>query len=121
LGSLRSALQVAEHIQTNVPVSDCAERQLIQNLTENFTVGLDQLAARLSQAISSFDLAPISTIHGFCQSLISRHALELGCDSDLEIVPNCDDLPAPDYKRSNHAGIPTPTRLIPIRLEKSPQ
>ncbi len=52
----------------------------------------DSLRKRLSQALSSFDLAPISTIHGFCQTLIARHALELGCDPGLTLVEDTRDL-----------------------------
>lgn len=51
-----------------------------------------ELKRRLGEALSSFDLAPISTIHGFCQTLIARHALELGCDPGLMLVEDSRDL-----------------------------
>ncbi len=44
-----------------------------------------ELTQRLQSALSNFDLAPIYTIHGFCQSLIRRHAIELACDPALEL------------------------------------
>ena len=45
----------------------------------------------LDKALSNFDLAPIFTIHGFCQTLLSRMALEMGGDPDLELVENDDE------------------------------
>ena len=50
------------------------------------------LTRRLTEALSAFDLAPIQTIHGFCQSLLGRHSLELACDPDLRLQENCDTL-----------------------------
>ncbi len=50
------------------------------------------LGASLSSALSSFDLCPIHTMHGFCQSLLGRFSLELGCDPGLELVPDVDQL-----------------------------
>jgi len=49
------------------------------------------LVEELEAALSSFDLAPIHTIHGFCESLIGRHTLELGCDPGLELVDDAED------------------------------
>ncbi len=46
----------------------------------------------LAMAESAFDLAPISTIHGFCTSLIARHTLELAADPDVELIESCNDL-----------------------------
>ena len=49
------------------------------------------LVDALEAALSSFDLAPIHTIHGFCESLIGRHTLELGCDPGLQLVDEAGD------------------------------
>ena len=50
------------------------------------------LTRRLTESLSAFDLAPIQTIHGFCQSLLGRHSLELACDPDLRLQEGCDTL-----------------------------
>jgi exodeoxyribonuclease V beta subunit len=41
---------------------------------------------RLVDAIRSFDLAAISTIHGFCQRMLKHSAFESGSDFDLELL-----------------------------------
>lgn len=43
-----------------------------------------QMAARLERAILSFDLAPISTIHGFSQRMLQEFAFDSGQDTGLE-------------------------------------
>lgn len=45
-----------------------------------------QMPDRLRAALGSFDLAPISTIHGFCQRTLARYALEAGLDPRPEFV-----------------------------------
>jgi exodeoxyribonuclease V beta subunit len=42
----------------------------------------------LDLAIASFDLAPIYTIHGFCQRALADHAFESGRQFDAEILPD---------------------------------
>ncbi len=80
LASLRRALAAVRH--QGHPDEPEAEIMLrAQELQPS-----EQLEARLQRALSSFDLAPVHTIHGFCESLINRHALELGCDPDLSLV-----------------------------------
>ena len=37
-------------------------------------------------ALSNFDLAPISTIHGFCQRMLDTLAFESGQDSGLQLL-----------------------------------
>lgn len=41
---------------------------------------------RAKVALSSFDLAPISTIHGFCQRMLDTLAFESGQDAGLELM-----------------------------------
>lgn len=55
-------------------------------------LGTRNLAQEIALALSSFDLAPICTIHGFCQSLIQRHSLELGCDPAADVLEDCSSL-----------------------------
>ncbi len=44
------------------------------------------LKARLEDALSCFDLAPVCTIHGFCHRLIRDHVLELGARVECELM-----------------------------------
>ena len=46
----------------------------------------------LHRALSDFDLAPIYTIHGVCQTLLSRLTLEMGGDPELNLRENDDEL-----------------------------
>ncbi len=50
------------------------------------------LLHEINVALSSFDLAPISTLHGFCQSIITRFVLELGGDPEREPIHSCQDI-----------------------------
>jgi len=43
---------------------------------------------RLEAALRSFDLAPISTIHGFCQRMLRELAFESGQEASLELLPD---------------------------------
>lgn len=42
----------------------------------------------LDLAIASFDLAPVHTIHGFCQRALADHAFESGRQFDVEVIPD---------------------------------
>lgn len=50
-----------------------------------------QALLRLQSALYTFDEAMISTIHGFCQKLLREHSLELGVQSDFEILTDVTD------------------------------
>ena len=90
--SLRRALEAARSIAAQVPPTDSIETRILLQATVNQPGLAVAQVERLTRALSGFDLAPISTLHGFCQSLISRHALELGCDPSLTLVENCDEI-----------------------------
>ncbi len=90
--SLRRALEAARSIAAQVPPTDSIETRILLQATGNQPGLAVAQVERLTRALSGFDLAPISTLHGFCQSLISRHALELGCDPSLTLVENCDEI-----------------------------
>ncbi|MSU31490.1 MAG: hypothetical protein EXS25_02295 [Pedosphaera sp.] len=92
LRSLRRALEAARSIASNGPPNDSVETRILLQATDNQPDRAVAQVERLTRALSGFDLAPISTLHGFCQSLISRHALELGCDPSLTLVENCDEI-----------------------------
>lgn len=86
LSSLRKATTAAEAAMRGLALPQNPEAAILANALQNGASDAASLLERLSAALSSFDLAPISTIHGFCQTLISRHALELGCDPALRLV-----------------------------------
>jgi exodeoxyribonuclease V beta subunit len=57
-------------------------------LLERFQ-GRERIAqARLQQALSDFDEAPIYTIHGFCQRMLKDRAFETGSLFDTELAPD---------------------------------
>lgn len=141
LASLRRAHASAIALKQGHEVADTPEARIILARTELADDGYAALCLRLANALSSFDLAPISTMHGFCQSLLSRHALELGNDSNLTLTDNCkrilqdvvDDLTMElaerdDIEPSELAQIaddvsknPIAVHLYPDSEEKSPQ
>ena len=86
LGALRNALSEARRLQTGVACGESPEALILTNSQWAHTGEWSAVALRLSDALSRFDLAPISTIHSFCQSLIARHSIEIGCDSGLTLV-----------------------------------
>ena len=45
-----------------------------------------EVETRLELALRSFDLAPISTIHGFAQRMLQEFAFDSGTDPDLELL-----------------------------------
>lgn len=92
LRTLRTALTAAREAREGVALGDGAtdEVQWIRQWLEDHRDQADAVVAHLAHCLSAFDLAPIQTIHGFCQSLIGRHALELACDPDLAIREDCE-------------------------------
>jgi exodeoxyribonuclease V beta subunit len=92
LAALRNAAGAASARLKNEPAPGGPEAEIVERrlaLGEETPV---KLVERLSRALSSFDLAPISTIHSFCQTLTSRHALELGCDPSLALEEDSSEL-----------------------------
>jgi ATP-dependent exoDNAse (exonuclease V) beta subunit len=62
LASLRRALAAAKQVSND----DCPEAKIVTRATPS--LGERNLVKELELALSTFDLAPICTIHGFCQS-----------------------------------------------------
>lgn len=92
LASLRRAVTAAKALAEGAPTAPSLELQIIQNQLNAGPSSAKQISDHLAKALSSFDLAPISTIHSFCQALLKRHSLELGCDSQLKISQNCEEI-----------------------------
>lgn len=104
LDALHSALASARGEGKNGPVADIvarAERREHPSLERD-----------LQNALSCFDLAPIHTIHGFCQSLLSRYMLELSCDPGLELSDHAehilDELTDDELMRQAGMGLLSP-------------
>jgi len=51
-----------------------------------------QAKNRVKAALDTFDLAPIQTIHSFCQSLLKLMSFLLGTPFDISLVPEDDEL-----------------------------
>ena len=51
-----------------------------------------QAQALVKAALDTFDLAPIQTIHSFCQSLLRQMSFLLGTPFDISLVPEDDEL-----------------------------
>ena len=49
-------------------------------------------AARLRQALTDFDDAVISTIHGFCSRVLRENAFESGVRFDNDVESDCEEL-----------------------------
>lgn len=92
LTALRRCITVAHQLEAGINPTDGFEKTIIQRYCAADPDKLKSLILRLANALSSFDLAPISTMHAFSQSLITRHALEIGCDPSLSLAPDCEDI-----------------------------
>jgi exodeoxyribonuclease V beta subunit len=103
-----------------------SERALLQSLVEQRRAESADVLARLEQALSNFDEAPIFTIHGFCQRQLRDRAFESGALFDTELLTDPSALlqeVADDYWRRNfYEAQPLPVlfalknRLGPDRL-----
>ena len=48
--------------------------------------------SRLKVALTNFDVAPISTIHGFCQKTLTQMAFESGQSANLELMTDTEEI-----------------------------
>ena len=87
LSALRRSLEVAQAMQLGAYAAETEpEAAIISRAVQSGHETPHLLSLRLIEALSSFDLAPILTLHSFCKSLISKHSIELGCDSKLSLL-----------------------------------
>ena len=84
---------VVELVRRGVPIDQILVVTFTEKATREMRVRVrDRLAAvasegpLLAQAMANFDSAPISTIHGFCQRLLTEHAFASGRAFDPEHV-----------------------------------
>lgn len=115
LAALRNARRAAACLASDEPPPEGPEALIVTRRHAAGVESADSIAARLTQATSQFDLAPILTIHGFCQSLIARHALELGCDTGASLVedihPVLDPLVDDQLMKMADSGAPDVERM----------
>jgi exodeoxyribonuclease V beta subunit len=130
--ALRNAQEAVRHIQNDTPPEDGPEARIVARHLESshepersHARMLGELSLHLSEALSGFDLAPISTIHGFCQTLISRHSIELGCDSGLRLVEDTTSLLAPlvddEAMQMSETGVPKYDTLFKVARASASQ
>ncbi len=86
LSALRSAHGVALQLAAGSIPADAPETRILNKHIHDSQEPAHSVAERLAAALSSFDLAPISTLHSFCQGLFARHAMELGTDPGQTVV-----------------------------------
>ena len=68
------------------------EGQPVAPMSDKAQAFVTQARRRLSLAVTSFDQAAISTIHGFCQRTLRENAFESGLVFDTELVGDQTDL-----------------------------
>ncbi|MCC6625339.1 MAG: exodeoxyribonuclease V subunit beta [Deltaproteobacteria bacterium] len=66
------------------PIKDELLRHIVESAADQQELVDRAELARV--ALESFDRAPISTIHGFCQRILQQHALEAGVAFDVELL-----------------------------------
>ncbi len=85
-GRLRNAL---ERFEDPSPSQDELLEALFQRVGPE---GRPQALRRLRAALTSFDLAAISTIHGFCKRMLQENAFESGVLFDTELIADQEPL-----------------------------
>ena len=84
---LAAAARLAETLEGDEAATPDATHALV--LAALHDEPRDSLVARLRLAAEAMDLAPVMTIHGFCQRALAEHALEAGLPpGDIELVGN---------------------------------
>ena len=81
-GRIRQTLADARIAFTN----GASSNPFLQSLVESHSASTADTFARLEQALSNFDEAPIFTIHGFCQRQLRDRAFESGALFDTELI-----------------------------------
>ncbi len=88
-------------------IAGSSPNPFLQSLVERHRNGSLGILARLEQALSNFDEAPIFTIHGFCQRQLRDRAFESGALFDTILLTDPSALLqeiADDYWRRNFYG-----------------
>ncbi len=85
----RVRARIAEALAVLADGADPREDEVLQRFAKVATETTDrprEWRTRLERAREDFDQAGISTIHGFCQDVLRRHAFASGIDLDRELV-----------------------------------
>jgi exodeoxyribonuclease V beta subunit len=84
-GRIRSRIREALNVLSGTPSTDPFLQGLLDNANGRGP-GVPAARERLDRALKSFDLASISTIHGFCLRALQDNAFESGSLYDTELV-----------------------------------
>jgi len=84
-GRIRSRIREALNVLAGTPTTDPFLRGLLEN-SNGRGPGPEAARERLDRALKSFDLASISTIHGFCLRALQDNAFESGSLYDTELM-----------------------------------
>ena len=90
-GRIRSRIREALNVFSGTPTTDPFLLGLFGN-SNGQGPGSQSARERLDRALKSFDLASISTIHGFCMRALQDNAFESGSLYDTELVRDQGDL-----------------------------
>ncbi len=89
---IRAILQEALNFQHKIPVPDPARIEKLINHARETGVSKEDITRRLKDALTDFDRSMISTIHGFCQRILSENAFESGVLFNMSINTRPDDI-----------------------------
>jgi exodeoxyribonuclease V beta subunit len=92
---IREWIQIALNLLQKRPTPDLdpvIQEAIEAILSEASTTTDEELEAKLRQALSDFDLASISTLHGFCSRALSTHALSGGLLLESELNRDTSEL-----------------------------
>jgi exodeoxyribonuclease V beta subunit len=83
---LRERLHLARRALSGEQTKDDFVEQLIAGLADQA-----EARRRVERSLQVLDLAPVLTIHGFCQQVLSRFAFQSGWDPDRDLVEREND------------------------------
>ena len=118
-GRIRERLRETIAVLRGALTSDESLRALVQAQPDPVAA-----AQRLQDAVLNFDEAPIYTIHGFCQRVLTERAFESGALFDAELVTNQAELlreVANDFWRIHFYGGEKFTALLALKNKITPE
>jgi len=120
---LQKVIGMAVRVQQGI-VSQDPMALYIQAILKKNTVNVEGAYERLRSSLDSFDQAPISTIHSFCYSVLTRFPFETGHVLTAQIIPDVEvvlNSLAEDFWRSYISQQHSYVVAAAIELELTPQ